>query len=206
DVRIPLGFLLYVHHHDTRDANRVIVNRRQLGILTQQLLLLATCRLAALKYSRELHRVGQELTRLDPVVQDARGSIGANDKFTMRKMESVHKLFMDITIGFNADTNTKSGLTYRIERSRYYVSQFLKKSKLLRIVRLDGDQPYHQFVERRLGAEFDYIESLGRRYERAVNAVLLLDQNYLAIKTNDTNNHIRILQEYGELALVGALL
>jgi hypothetical protein len=78
--------------------------------------------------------------------------------------------------------------------------------ELLRIDRLEGDQPYNDFVARRLGAEFDYIDRLGVRYERAVNNIVALDQNYLAMRSNDIQNKIQKIQELGDLALIGALL
>jgi hypothetical protein len=64
------------------------------------------------------------------------------------------------------------------------VKQFEESVKLLRIGRLEGDQPYHQFIRRRLGSEFDFIDRLGTRYERATSNVASLDQSYLAMTQN----------------------
>ena len=89
-------------------------------------------------------------------------------------MNDITRLFLD---------ETKSGLAYRIERSRYYVSRFAKNVEFLRIRRLEGNQPYQQFVEKRLGAEFDFIHRLGLRFERTIQNMTALDQNYLAMSS-----------------------
>jgi hypothetical protein len=110
-------------------------------------------------------------------------------------------------------TKTGSGLSYRIERSRYYVKQFEDNVTLLRIRRVEGDQPYDQFIRRRLGSEFDFIDRLGIRYERAVRAMATLDQEYLAIiqnklveRANKIQTDIHTIQEWGEAILLGILV
>jgi hypothetical protein len=108
---------------------------------------------------------------------------------------------------------TGKGLLYRVERSRYYVQQFDDNVKLLRIKRVEGDQPYDQLIKRRLGSEFDFINRLGIRYERARGTIVTLDQNYLAItqnalveQANQIDKDIHKIQEWGEFALLAALV
>src|SRR5207237_9236604 len=97
-------------------------------------------------------------------------SAGPSDEEVMRLIGIAHEKLNQITRGFLDATGT--GLSYRIERSRYYVTQFDNNVKLLRIKRLEGDQPYDQFIRRRLGSEFDLIDRLGSRYERATRNVV----------------------------------
>jgi hypothetical protein len=237
DDRIPVEFIIYAHQ---RFNEMTVVNKWQLGRLVNQILLLGTLRLCALKDVKLLHEAGQHLGRLEESTQKARDAIasteagtlaadtvpGAGPKQsvsslsaeTMKWIAEAHKKLNDITGTFLKATGT--GLLYRIERSRYYVQQFEANVKLLRVSRLEGDQPYDQFIRRRLGSEFDFINRLGIRYERATASIVTLDQNYLAITQNalverankideDTNtiqSDIHTIQEWGEFALLAALV
>jgi uncharacterized membrane-anchored protein len=109
---------------------------------------------------------------------------------------------------------------FRVEHSRYYVAQFRASIPALRLGRLEGYQKYDQFVERRLGASYDFIDRLGTRYERASNALQTLYQNYLAVRANQTGKaiqqltdrsyktgeEIKLLQRFAEAALIGVLV
>jgi hypothetical protein len=228
DKRVPVEFIVYAHQ---RYDNKTIVNKWQLGRLVNQILLLDRLRLCALKDIKFLLEASQLLSQLDQSTQAARDAIakteqakknpGADaqedasavpsDEEVMKLIGIAHEKLNEITRGFLHDTGT--GLSYRIERSRYYVTQFDENVKLLRIKRLEGDQPYDQFIRRRLGSEFDLIDRLGIRYERATNNVVSLDQNYLAItqnalvkQANQIDEDIHTIQKYGELFLLGALV
>ena len=136
----------------------------------------------------------------------------------IQHIANAHQTLNQITRGFL--DRSASGLLYRIERSRYYVKQFADNVKLLRILRVEGNQPYDQFIQRRLGSEFDFIDRLGIRYERATRNISTLDQHYLAItqnalvqrankidlETKGIQSEIRLIQEWGEFALLGALV
>jgi hypothetical protein len=235
DERIPVEFIVYAHQ---RFNERTVVNKWQLGRLVNQLLLLGTLRLCALKDVKLLHEAGQHLGMLEESTQEAKDAIAlteadasaspvdigrrqsaaSRNAEAMRRIGEAHKKLNDITGTFLRTTGT--GLLYRIERSRYYVQQFDANVKLLRIQRLEGDQPYDQFIRRRLGSEFDFINRLGIRYERATASMVTLDQNYLAMTQNslveratkideDTNtiqSDIHTIQEWGEFALLAALV
>jgi len=206
--RIPVEYVIFVNRK--MEGSDVLVNRRQLGRLIATLHLLGTVRIAAVKDIKRLHDVGRLLTHLDTVTQDARDTISNNTPVAMAKIEEAHRKLNEITSGF---LQTGCGLSYRIERSRYYVKQFSKYCAFLRIKRLEGFQPYSQFIERRLGDEYDYINRLGIRYERAANTIVALDQNYLAMSaattaknTSNAEDRIHKIQEWGEFALIGALV
>jgi len=183
-----------------------------------------------------LHAAGQLLGQLEDVTQAAREAItrteaeasAAKENRTssskqdqsisvnlQQKMEDIlgkaHERLNTVAGNFLVETG--GGLSYRIERSRFYVQQFEDNVKLLRIQRLEGAQPYDQFIRRRLGSEFDFIDRLGIRYERATRAMETLDQSHLAtIQTKidqDTNSiqvNIQRIQEWGEFALLAALV
>jgi hypothetical protein len=241
EERVPIEFILYAHQGDGRalrdklkrevrseaerdetsaelnqeqtlSTRKTRVNRWQLGRITNLMLLAETRRLAALKDIDHLHHASSELRKLDSLAQDVRTAMTiADPRRIMTSINNAHKHLNSLTSGFL--NNTRTGLLYRIERSRYYVDQFRWTAKQLRIRRVEGDQPYDQFVERRIGAEFDFIDRLGKRYERATNTVTSMDQNALALRTNDLADRanrlqaeIGTIQKWGELALIGVLV
>jgi hypothetical protein len=227
--RIPVEFIVYAHQ---RVDGRTVVNKWQLGRLVSQILQLGTFRLCALKDIRSLHDAGLELAELEEATQRARRAIAQTEAYATRMGQSVpatasdrnrvamaeiasaHQKLNDITGAFLSKAG--SGPLYRIERSRYYVRQFEDNVKLLRILRLEGDQPYDQFIRRRLGQEFDFIDRLGVRYERAMSSIVSLDQNYLSItqnslveratkideETKSIQSEIQDIQRWGELILL----
>ncbi|MET4033217.1 DUF3422 family protein [Bradyrhizobium barranii] len=231
--RIPVEFIVYAHQ---RVGDRTVVNKWQLGRLVSQILQLGTFRLCALKDVRWLHNAGLELADLEEATQRARRAIAQTEAYGTRPGESVpatanqrnrvamaeiakaHAQLNEITGKFLLKTG--SGPLYRIERSRYYVRQFEQNVKLLRILRLEGDQPYDQFIRRRLGPEFDFIDRLGVRYERAMSSIVSLDQNYLSItqnslveratkideETKTIQSEIGLIQRWGEFILLSCLV
>jgi hypothetical protein len=245
-ARIPVEFVVYAHQ---RYNDTTVVNKWQLGRLVSQILQLGTLRLCALKDVKLLHEAGQHLGMLEESTQKAREAIalseadagtlagetasGAGRKQgvvsrsaeAMKRIAEAHTKLNEITGTFLRSAG--SGLQYRIERSRYYVQQFDENVKLLRIKRLEGDQPYDQFIRRRLGSEFDFINRLGIRYERATKSMVTLDQNYLAItqnylattqnslveratkideETKSIQSEIRKIQRWGEFVLLAVLV
>lgn len=88
-------------------------------------------------------------------------------------------------------------LDFRIERSRYYVSQFSGVAQALRIKRVRGFQQYDEFVIQRLGPVFEYIDSLGRRYERVQKSRSLLLER---IQTLDSNHQERLISQAQRVA------
>jgi hypothetical protein len=134
-----------------------------------------------------------------------------DEQNAIKSIENAHKQFNSITADFM--NNGNCDLAYRIGRSRHYVGQVRSNVEFLRIKRLEGYQPYDQFVERRLGGEFDFIDSLGGRYERAANNISMLDQNYLSIETErvaidtaDIQEGTYGIQKAGEFASLAFLV
>jgi hypothetical protein len=220
---IPLEYVLYVHRkyqlpptYDGHLGASGGVNRWQLGRLVDRIHLLGTMRLASLKYLPALRRAGATLSHLASYVNVAREAIdpeNAAQTDASGAISKVHSTFGRITTDFDKATETNTGILYRIEQSRYYKEQFDKNMKALRIGRIEGYQRYDQFIERRLGPAFDFIDRLGRRYERATNNIATLDQNYLTMKiasidseTNRIDSGIRKIQEWGEFVLLAALV
>jgi hypothetical protein len=202
DERIPLTYLLYVHQPADCSAMTPI-NKWQLGRLVDRIHLLGTVRLAALKNFSALRNAGITLSKLDRLTRIARDAVTEQTSDAIQCIDDAHDHFNKITDTFSKETKTETeaetGLLYRIEQSRYYVEQFDTNVKTLRLSRIEGCQRYDVFVRRRLGATFDFIDRLGRRYERAINSLSMLDQNYLALRANKTGR-------YADFALWAALV
>jgi uncharacterized membrane-anchored protein len=165
DERIPLEFIVYAHQHLPNNAKKASVNKWELGRLVNHLHRLGVLRLAALKDVKLLRDKGKRLSDLDSFIERARESVATDERNAMKSIQEAHNCFNSIAADFMKEANCD--LAYRIDRSRYYVSQVRSNVEFLRIKRLEGYQPYDQFVERRVGGEFDFIDRLGRRYERA---------------------------------------
>jgi hypothetical protein len=159
-------------------------------------------RLAALKYYPEFLEASAGLERLDFHTSPARHAVSWHRESSRDLIREAHNSFDKITTNFNMKTRTRSGILYRVERSRYYVKQFEESVPALKLSALDGYQKYDDFVKRRLGPAFDFIDRLGGRYERAINSLAALDQYYLSIQSVEFNEVIQEIQRDGELILL----
>ena len=83
------------------------------------------------------------------------------------------------------------GLNYRIERSRYYAKAFEDTLKGLRVDRIPGFQQYDEFVSRRIGSTWDFIDRLGVRIDR-INRKF--DSTILASQFRSTVNLLKIAE------------
>ncbi len=179
--RMPVKYLCYAHQMATRPdgTQQTIINKWQLGRLITRIHLMGTVRLAALRKLDKLYRSGQILGDLEPLIKRAREII-TDDDHTMKASDFIR----NANTKFNEINKEDAAILYRIERSRYYVQQYHQNIPSLRLQRVEGYQRYDDFVLRRLGTTYDFIERLGRRYERATTNLSLLDQYYLSISAN----------------------
>jgi hypothetical protein len=148
-------------------------NRWELGRLVERINNMGTLRLAAIHNIAELQDASDKMRTL----YDNWQANGHNSDFDLKSFSvDVEKL------GSNIDP----GLAYRIERSVYYVKSFVAIRKGLRERRLEGFQPYKNFVQRRLGGTFDFIERIGIRYRE------LRSEVELALERERTENITRL--------------
>jgi hypothetical protein len=229
-LRIPLTYVVYVHQRTVENVfpSKPLVTKWQLGRLIDRIHLLGSVRLAALRDLRPLRQAGDSLAGLEALITTARDAVSPNaeredaeqpatgevrptpplreHQDTLRLIQVAQRHFNQIGSTYFDQTNSDTGLMYRVERSRYYVAQFRSSIPSLRLGRLEGYQRYDEFVDRRFGAYYDYIDRLGRRYERASDALRTLYQNYLAVRSNKTGQQIEELQRFAEAALIGVLV
>lgn len=211
--RIPVTYLMVVNQGVESRDGATGVNKWQLGRLVHALHTCGESRIAALKDLVHLRRAGAALAGMDEPLSQARSAVSGDLGAAQDEVTKAHNKFNELNNKF-IDTIGKSyGILYRVERSRYYVTRFRENTKFLRMIRVDGYQLYDQFIERRLGTTFDFIDRLGKRYERSVNSLSLLDRQLLAMNSvkaaarqEEISSRIEKIQEAGEIALIGLLL
>ena len=210
----PLFGLYYWSKMSRWQVGRVLDRLHNLGIL----------RLAAIIDVNKLRDIGTSIDAIETKLDDARKAFDKQPsalserkdrlKEARVKLDQVHILFSrtDATKANRIDS-IDGGLEYRVERSRYYVRQWRDGLKDLRILRIEGFQPYDSFVERRLGATFDYIHRLGLRYDRIKGETARLEQYYMtqaSVISQETSvnlqRNIEDFQKWGEIALLVVLL
>lgn len=148
-------------------------NRWQIGRLVFRLHELATMRMMALRDLRRVKEAGQRAmvlgSRLDELYRRQ-----TQGKQTTR--DEINDLFEALN---NLGSDAIGGLSYRINRSRLMAQGYKQTLLDLEIERVDGCQPYDEFVRRRLYHEFDTIDRIGIRVEslskRAANLLSLVD-------------------------------
>jgi hypothetical protein len=221
--------------HEFRPLQYFVVyndnSRSQLGRLLRRLHVLAELRIAALMdmkglrtANRQIRELGREVDRI------AAGETGVT-------LEAVHVLsaaLADIDQGISETGTAPNGepggtvrpkgkskdacrpsATYRIERSRYYAKSYIERIQDLRIVRIEGWQPYDAFMRRNLFMEFDYVSQIGdrfatvgRRIERlgALVQIGTLQTHNASINKNTmvTAEHAKVVgKQVAELQYVG---
>lgn len=90
------------------------------------------------------------------------------------------------------------GLVYRINRSRYYARAYRKRLKDLRIRRLEGWEPYDEYIRRNIYQVYDFIDNLGTRHEALSNRLNRLTLASNAHRLQNVVNEIENIQQFGE--------
>jgi hypothetical protein len=206
--RQPIIFFLYCN----------TLNGWQIGRLIAQINELGTARLAAMKYFDGLKTAGYIMQTISRDIEVVR----LNFENTKRSEPEFIKDYQNPFASAVADLDRRiammqkpfqGNINYRMQRSLYYIRHFRTGIKSLRIGRIEGFQPYDQFVERRLGPAFNLIELLIAQFDGLKRARTALFQYYLTSETislGDTttkaNIDVRYLQTVADTALWFALI
>lgn len=202
---------LYFYVHSVTQCER------QIGRLIDRLCQLGTLRLAAIIALPEFKTIGQTLAdvskeidaarnELHSLVQNARVKGFNRDKAEQEilgKLDSIQNKMSSLSRGRPGSQNKGLGeasLEYRLLRSRYYRQGFESLIDSMRIERIEGYQPYDEFIARRLGSAFNFIEGLGARVEEVRGEWRALDQLYLTTMVTILTHRIQDQQtQNGEL-------
>jgi hypothetical protein len=167
----------------------------QLGRLVDRMHTLGTLRLAATMKVNALYKVGFKLSGIETSVQrcqtavrelivdtrkkdelEARLRQGENNVLEL-ELATLKENIRQKQIALNGhleglqekigsmETEFIDSIDDRIKQACYYIDRFKNDVEALRVRRLEGFQPYREFVFRRLGSTFSFIESLSKRVE-----------------------------------------
>ncbi len=160
----PLTYFLMPVSLNSWQIGRVVDRLHRLGAVR-----LATCRhLSSLRHARhELKALEDHLLKIE--LSSPHGTQQDHD----RRSDNLQRIATDLQQCFIKLTEIKQsvpgGLGYRVERARYYRNQFISLIKPLRVEhcgRIEGFQPYYEFVYGRFGDTFEFIDMLGKRLVR----------------------------------------
>jgi hypothetical protein len=210
---------------------------RQIGRTVDRVCQMGTLRLAAIISLPALKLVSRHLLDVETTIVSARAATHAlvkdskswdnerGDYPPYRKgqeyrivelLDQVQNDMAELSGGkgrFGSEYLGDSTLEYRLVRSRYYRESFFALLDGFRIRRLEGYQPYDEFVRRRLGSIFGFIGGVERRIEQIKLDWRALDQLYLStsvtLLTDEIDKEegsITKLQTTGELLLVLVLV
>lgn len=100
-------------------------------------------------------------------------------------------------------------IIYRLGRAQYYVERFNIESQALRIKRIEGFQPYDEYVTRRMSPLFEFIRLLKGLMDDIYGDQSRLLSHYSSLKIaqaaqriRDHQAEIRKIQDFGEVALI----
>lgn len=129
-------------------------SRWQIGRLVERMHNLGVCRVAALWNLDRITDAGNQLYDLRMKLDSQTGDGGPqiSPAAAAKEISAIQASVED------------GGLSYRVERTSYYVKQINNLLPTLRIDRIEGFQPYDQFIRRRLYGTFDFIERMGVVY------------------------------------------
>lgn len=156
----------------------------QLGRLIDTVHSIETLRLAALRDIEKIGVAAQKLFSIRAFLRE-----GGDVEDVQEKMDEL----------------LRSDVSWRVERSQRYWKQFKYRVDRLRIGRIEGFQPYDDFVFRRIGDTITFIESVGRQLSlirKEIDLRYQLKQTKIlqrqTISMKETGRQILVLQKVGE--------
>lgn len=157
-----------------RRLDRVILRLHSLG----------TLRLIALKNLDSLIEIDQQLDLIEKEIDD----LGKNARLTgPARLRAINRINRKL---FELSNLCTGSLFYRVSRSAAYAEQFRRLMGNLALNRIEGWEPYNEFVSRRLFSRFDAIRRIGERVkyvqERSDRLVELHNSDQSVILTERT--------------------
>ncbi|WP_017668248.1 DUF3422 family protein [Sandarakinorhabdus sp. AAP62] len=169
DERVVYVSSLGTHHLADKDSAPAIPPVRylmyadnvcswQMGRLIERLNTLGTYRLASLRHLKALNEIGDTLEAIGETL---------GKELDLTDGDALQKTFTDQFNAFNrlSPANGET-VSFRVDRSRFYVDAFTRLVRDLHDKRVPGFQSYPDFVRRRYGATWDRIDRIGLRHEK----------------------------------------
>ncbi len=160
--------------------------RWQLGRLVERLNALGTYRLASLRQIKGVQAAGDQIRSIGESLDEDKYNLEASS------LTEINERFAKIGV----EPALYGGLSYRLEQSRYYVDCFNRLVKDLDVKRIEGFQPYEEFVRRRYANTWDYINRIGIRYERLRSRIEFYSQ------LRRTEQQVELLKSAEDVAVI----
>jgi hypothetical protein len=183
-------------------------NRWQLGRLVNRINFAGTYRVVAAMHFEALREVGGVLLRAGTRLENALGrSLDDRDGDEeaikdLRQLVRADYQAVEAPLAELPSKDVDGPIYARIERSRFYVSQFRHLAGALRIRRVDGFQQYDEFVLQKIGPVYEYIDRLGRRYSQVQKDRSLLLRRLQALDALYEERVISKAQRVADVALL----
>jgi hypothetical protein len=185
------------------------VNSWQTGRLVDRIHTLGTLRLAARRYLGLLNKAGDDLHELEKEILETVDPRIPSMIMSDFATNEVMRVLSDASSRLRGIRQSiPGGLPYRVERSRYYRSQFKTLLTALRLGpggRIEGFQPYDEFVERRFGSAYEFIDMAGKRFDRVEHQLSVFYQRVRTAEAASLQRQItrqtrtiEVLQEVAE--------
>jgi hypothetical protein len=162
-------------------------NRWQMGRLIERIHALDTYRLASLVELTNLNAANDRLKVFEKRMRSA---------ITSGELHDAQKELSDI------EASCSGGVDYRIERAQRYISGFRSMAAQLRVRRVEGYQPYDEFVQRRIGSFWAFISRLGNRIERARSRLDSLNVKTQTLEQQKQTEEQTKLLRFAEIAAI----
>lgn len=167
------------------------LSKYQLGRLIRRTHVLGQLRLAAAFDLPLLAEAGARIRALgneiDQLLHNRKANNSQQPLTTLRPAElkkiqdSLHEI---------QSQRISGGLAYRVVRSRYYAGTFRTRVDEMRFIRLEGWEPYDEFVKRNIYQTYDFIDGVGSRYQTLAERVHRLTAAHNAEKLNGFQDNI----------------
>jgi hypothetical protein len=174
------------------------IGSHQVGRLVERINALGVARIVALIRFEAMRHVGSRVQalgiKLDNIMEGARGEVAEISEEQV-KLEGILEIQSEINklkhpIVQREDYEITDGVAYRISRSAYYTNIIETRLPDLRIERIEGFQPYDEFLRRRLFPSLRFIQDVGERIKGLHQRI---DSAILSIESSATRKNMEIL-------------
>lgn len=156
------------------------VNANQVGRLVERVNALGVARIAALVKLDAIRDVGRAIQSLGLKLD----SVMEGDSKEPAKLEEIWKIQSQLNmLKYSGDTQISDGVTYRISRSEYYANLIDTRLDDLRVKRIEGWQPYDEFLRRRLYPTLKFVQAVRKRIQALRKRI---DSAILSIESSNT--------------------
>ncbi|WP_417493747.1 DUF3422 family protein [Maricaulis sp.] len=171
---------------------------RRLDRLVLRIHSLGTLRMISLKSLDQLWNASYQLREVDASIGRLYSTILKRKDVDNKEIRAISRALFDVTGG------VEDGLDYRLSRSAYYARDFKRLLDDISIDRIEGWEPYDEFVRRRLMPQWDHLHQIARRADGVRSRFDRLHDLNLASNTERLTNGAVLLGAFAVVATISA--